>query len=239
MKKEKPRVLVVGIYLANQKNTVDHLVHEFDKTTHYEIKQQWFALNGDAPSSRVKEVTASRFDISVPKFVLINQLLADELLAAYDFVILCDDDIMLPKHFLDEFLALQDKYNLSLAQPARTHSSYIDHPIVEQVDIARARWTRFVEIGPLVSLRREAVPLLVPFDESSPMGWGLDFVWPVIMEQNGLRMGIVDATPVDHSLRKPVANYSYIEARAAMDRYLSERQHLTSDEAFHVREAYR
>src|SRR5439155_5541514 len=118
-----------------------------------------------------------------------------------------DDDIALPRGFLDAFLGLQGRTGLALAQPARTHDSYYDHPIVERQLGVQARRTRFVEIGPLVSMRRDAAALLLPFDERSPMGWGYDNLWPLILGRHGLGMGIIDATPVNHGLRKPTAEY--------------------------------
>ena len=70
------------------------------------------------------------------------------------------------------------------------------------------------------------------------MGWGYDYVWPVIMEEGGLRMGIVDATPVAHRLRKPTSYYDFEEARTALRALLARRPHLEKHEAFSVLEAY-
>src|SRR5262249_54252834 len=97
---------------------------------------------------------------------------------------------------------------------------------------------RFVEIGPLFSIRRDAMPLILPFDCSSPMGWGYDFVWPRSIEAAGLKMGIVDATPIVHSLRQPVANYEHAAADEQMRQYLEAHSHPSLDEAFVVLESY-
>ncbi len=55
------------------------------------------------------------------------------------------------------------------------------------------------------------------------MGWGNDFVWPVLAEKHNLKMGIVDAVPVGHNLRKPVAYYNYGTSADAMRNYLATR----------------
>jgi len=154
------------------------------------------------------------------------------------WVYLCDDDILLPNDFLDEFLFLQEKYDFAVAQPARTHNSYIDHQFVEQLDGLTARRTHFVEIGPLISIRRDVFSVLFPFDESSSMGWGYDFVWPHVIEKIGLRMGIVDATPVDHSMRMPMKNYDYDEANKSLEAFFSKNLHLSKSEAFRILESY-
>jgi len=101
-----------------------------------------------------------------------------------------------------------------------------------------ARRTRFVEIGPLFSVRRDVYPVIFPFDESTYMGWGYDFVWPCLMEKLKKRMGIVDATPVEHSMRKSVKNYKYDDAKKTMEQYLSKNPHLSREEAFRILESY-
>jgi hypothetical protein len=64
------------------------------------------------------------------------------------------------------------------------------------------------------------------------MGWGYDLVWPVLLRDAGLHMGIVDATPVAHDLRKPVTNYVYQVAHDQMTKFLPKRPSLTKLEAF-------
>ncbi|WP_178298019.1 hypothetical protein [Nitrosospira sp. Nsp11] len=177
-------------------------------------------------------------DTFSPKFLLLNQLLQKIDLYDFEYVIVSDDDIQLPAGFVDRYLAMVSRYNLAVAQPARTHDSYIDHWFVEQLDGIDARRTRFVEIGPLFSLHRSAFDYFLPFDEASPMGWGNDFVWPVLAEKHGLRMGIVDAVPVAHDFRKPVAYYDHGTSAKHMNKYLAERPHLSKKDAFFILESY-
>ncbi len=233
-----PRVLVLGVYLADRENTAEHVCSELSRSVAWSVEQRWVAL-GQAPApAALAQHTTLRVTDRVPKFSLINQLLAGVELASYEYVLVSDDDIELPPGFLDRYLALAGRHGLALAQPARTHDSYIDHFIVEQLDGLDARWTRFVEIGPLFSIHRTAVPLLLPFDEASPMGWGYYYAWPVTVERAGLRMGIVDAVPVAHRMRKPVANYDYTNADRTQQRFLATRPHLTKAQAYSIVEAY-
>jgi hypothetical protein len=186
----------------------------------------------------VRKVTVLNLEKAVPKFSLLNRLLAKDNLEQYDFIIVSDDDITLPPDFLDAYLDIVMKHDLVLAQPARTHNSYIDHPFVERLDGIIARRTRFVEIGPVLSMQRDIFSSFLPFDESSQMGWGYDFVWPCLIEKMGLRMGIVDATPIEHSIRKPVKNYEYDDANSAQENYLFRNPHLSKQEAFRILESY-
>lgn len=129
----QPRVLVLGIYLADRHNLIRHIVQEIDESLNYRVTQRWTALNGEAPAPHVDKVTVVTPQQRLPKFALLNRLMQGVDIGAYDFILLCDDDIQLPESFLDRLHERQSRYNFALAQPARTHNSYIDHPIVELV----------------------------------------------------------------------------------------------------------
>jgi hypothetical protein len=145
----------------------------------------------------------------------------------YEYVIVVDDDIRLPDHFLDKFLDLQTALGFSLAQPARTTNSYIDHPVVKQVEGVVARQTLFVEIGPVTSFHRSIFNIVFPFDLTSPMGWGYENIWAYRLHHEGFRMGIIDSYPVDHSLRATATYYNWKEAGAGADRILRSQKHFS------------
>jgi hypothetical protein len=172
----------------------------------------------------------------VGKFALINQLISD--VDAYDYLIVCDDDVEFPSRFVDRFLSLVKEFGFSISQPARSPHSYTDHLITTQMPALRGRRTRFVEIGPVTCVDRRSYRLILPFDGRSPMGWGLDFVWPVLMERSGFRMGIVDAVPIAHALRKSMTNYSAEPVRKEMEELLKHNASLTPADAFTIIESY-
>ena len=149
-----------------------------------------------------------------------------------------DDDLALPRGFIDHLLGWQQHLGFAVAQPARPPNSFIDHRIVERQRGAVARRTRFVEIGPVVSVHRSAYAALLPFDLTSPMGWGYENIWTHRLERRGLVMGIIDAVAVDHSLRAPVANYSWDDADEARRRILSENEHVPLEDCFRVLEVF-
>ena len=231
-------VLVTGIYLAGQKNNIKQIVDHCSIACGWEVVQKWAAIGATPQPGPVKHVTSLFLEQYMPKFVVLNKLLSAGLSDHYDYIIVCDDDISFPPDFLGRYLDLVVKYDFALSQPARTHNSYTDHHFVEQLDGLTARRTRFVEIGPLFSMRRDIISALCPFDERSFMGWGYDFVWPCIVGKMGLRMGIIDATPVEHSMRKPVKNYLYDDANKSMDDYLKANLHLSKNEAFRILESF-
>jgi hypothetical protein len=237
-KKSSNRVLVIGIYLADKTNLATHITSEFSNTHDWKVEQQWVCLGKRQPDSHMARFTVKITEEPSPKFLLLNQMLRSVELHDFEYIIVSDDDIVLPAGFMDSYLALVSCHNFAVAQPARTHDSYIDHRFVEQLDGINARWTRFVEIGPLFSLHRSAFNYFLPFDEASPMGWGNDFVWPILAEKHSLRMGIIDAVPVAHNMRKPVAYYDHGTSVDAMRGYLAGRPHLSKKDAFRILESY-
>ena len=233
----KARVLVLGVYLADRPNSVGHLIERLASTGTIEVVQRWAAVNGRSADPRVEALTVRHVAGPRPKATIVNELLEPGDLEHFDFVIVSDDDIHLPHDFLAAFLAYQQKLDFSIAQPARTWHSHFDHAFVLRRPWLLARQTHYVESGPLVSFRRDAARLLLPFDEASPL-WGLDFVWPEVMGRHGMKMGIVDCVPVDHSMRAQAVSYDKQEQDAAMKRYLATRPHLSMEAAFVVVRQY-
>ena len=231
------RVLVVGVYLSDRPTLYPEISAAFNASKAWGVDKRWACLGSKAPhpdDARVRQHITER----IPKFTLINQLLSGVGLGTYDYIVVCDDDIVLPAGFVDRYLHIVEKRGFDLSQPARTHESYTDHYFVNQLLGIESRQTRFVEIGPMFVLSRNAFAALLPLDEASPMGWGCDFVWPVLCEASHLTLGIVDAVPITHNLRKPVAFYSYEEAHRTQHAFLSTRKHLPADRAFFSSQAY-
>ena len=152
-----PRVLVAGVYLSDKKNLARHISRTLAGSKDWAVEQRWISLGENQPHPDMAPYTARVVDKLSPKFFLLNQLLKQIDLHDFEYLIVSDDDIQLPDGFLDRYLALVSRHDLALAQPARTHDSYIDHQFVEQLDGIDARRTRFVEIGPLFSLHRKCI----------------------------------------------------------------------------------
>jgi hypothetical protein len=233
------RVLVVGVYLATREHSAEHLARAFAQAhPDIDVVQRWVAIGPASTSAELGSVTVLQVASVVPKFELVNRAFAGIDIGSFDYVLVVDDDIYLPRHFLPSFLAYQEAFDFALAQPARAWHSHFDHAIALRRPWLLARRTRFVECGPLVSFRRDAAAVLLPFAHPQQL-WGLDFVWPVAIESRSLRMGIIDAVAVDHSLRPQAAAYDKSRHDAAMHRFLSGTPHLAMAEAFTVLDRYR
>lgn len=233
-KRSRPRVLVLGVYLADRPNHVDAIVGNLSGSAEVEAVQRWVALGGSPASDVQKSVTSKVLLRKTPKYEILNGLIGEMDLREYEYLLTIDDDILLPENFLDRFIALQARLGFAVAQPARTANSYIDHPIVLRQAGVIARQTRFVEIGPVVGFHESAFDLLLPFDLASPMGWGYENVWSRRLMSQNLKMGIIDLLAVDHSLRRPVENYGWEEADRQRTAYLEKNPHEPLDRCYKV-----
>lgn len=227
------RVLVLGVYLNARENSAKQLIEEFSSSKLFDVVQRWVSIDsvgvgvgGPLPCT-VETVAPGR-----PKFEIINNLLSSIDLGNFDYVLISDDDIYIPRGFIDAFITRQVYFGFSIAQPARTLSSYVDHRFVIARPWLEARETRFVEIGPIFCIAKHSFSLIFPFDLKSPMGWGYDLVWPIVMAENGLSMGIVDAVPVAHTMRPRGDAYSSEKELSRMREFLSGKNHIGAKDAF-------
>jgi len=162
--------------------------------------------------------------LTAGKFQNLNVLV--QSLPALEWLVIIDDDVVLPPRFLDVAIEVCERLDLALAQPAQTRFSNANWPVAKRRLLSVARLTRFVEIGPVTLVRADAARLLLPFPADLRWGWGLDFQWAHQMEAAGLRMGVIDAAAVVHASRKVASTYSWDAAQAEGRDYLSSVDHL-------------
>jgi len=237
--KPEPRtVLVVGVVLQDRPNHYDHIASALGNSSYHYVHQVWAVLKSEQRLKSKEGVEHVYIDDFIPRSELINSLLKRAASKNYDYIIIVDDDIRLPRDFVDQFLFRQELYDFSLAQPARTPDSIISHAITIQKKTVLARETLFVEIGPLVSIRKDAQNLILPLDTGSEMGWGLDYVWPYIVSKSNQKMGVIDVVPIAHTLRGTGNSYDSAEAEAQMEKYLSERPHLSVSDSHVILKEY-
>lgn len=184
------------------------------------------------------ELRRSRHDVtpaSAPpgaggKFENVNALLAEHPPGGHDWLIVLDDDVDLPRGFLDRFVALAERHDLRLAQPAHRLRSHAAWPLTRRRAGSLVRETRFVEIGPVTALHHETFDVLLPFPPLR-MGWGLDAHWAAVAVAHGWRVGVVDATPIAHRARPAGDAYSREQAVDEARAFLADHAYLTAAES--------
>lgn len=171
------------------------------------------------------------------KFENLNRLLALANID-YDWLIVADDDVELTPRFLDRFVALCERLELDIAQPAQTMRSHAAWRVTRRRAFSLARRTQYVEIGPVTAFARRAAAELTPFPELR-FGWGLDNHWGALARERGWRLGIVDALPVRHESRKVASTYTHADAIEEGRRFLAGRPYVRSEDAQRTLETYR
>jgi GT2 family glycosyltransferase len=185
-----------------------------------------------------RELQRSRHDVTrlqAPpgdrgKFENLNTLLGAAAPGDADWLLILDDDVELPRHFLDDLIAAAEHLDLTLAQPAHRRHSHAAWTVTHRRPFALARRTAFVEIGPVTLIGRDAFAALLPFPPLR-MGWGLDVHWSALARANGWREGVIDAVPVLHAAAPAASAYSRAEAEAEARAFLADRPYLPRDEA--------
>jgi GT2 family glycosyltransferase len=164
------------------------------------------------------------------KFQNINLLLEQHPPHDRDWLLVVDDDIELPPHFLDRFIFLAERYSLDLAQPAHRLASHAAWQVTRRRPRSVVRETRFVEIGPLTAFSRATFSTLLPFPALS-MGWGLDLHWAALAREHSFRCGVLDATPIGHRAAPAASAYSRDQALSEARSFLAHHPYLRAAEA--------
>jgi hypothetical protein len=193
------------------------------------------------PQARA-ELTRSRHDVELAtcdiggrgKFENLNALLAAHAQAGplheRDWLLVLDDDVALPRGFLDRFLFLAERFELKLAQPAHRRRSHAAWRVTRRRGGSVARETQYVEIGPVCAFHRDTFETLLPYPQLQA-GWGLDSHWAAIAREHGWKIGVVDATPIRHVMRPIADAYRRADALAEAQAFLASRPYVTAAEA--------
>jgi hypothetical protein len=120
----------------------------------------------------------------------------------YEWIWLPDDDLLADLPTLNRFFEIVAEYGLDLAQPALGAGSYVAYPITIQRPHMKLRYTTFVEVmAPCFS--REALGICLPFLGATVSSWGLNWLFPKLLDYPRRGIAVVDETPVIHS--RPIA----------------------------------
>ena len=142
-----------------------------------------------------------------------------------------DDDVVLPRGFLDRLLFLAERFGFDLVQPAHRARSHAAWRVTRRTARTLARETQFVEIGPVTAFARSTFSTLLPFPSALRMGWGLDLHWAALAREHGWRCGVLDAVAIAHSEAPAADAYSRAAAVAEARAFLAERPYLSAGEA--------
>lgn len=205
------RVLALGVERENEPSLLEATFAELARTQHH-VELAHTEVGGRG------------------KWENVDALLAAHPPGGYDWLLVVDDDVRLPDGFLDGFVFLAERFALRIAQPAHRARSHAAWKVMRRRAAVVARETVFVESGPLVGFHSSTFGRLLPFPPLRA-GWGIDHRWSAIAREQGWRIGVLDAIPVHHGLRRIAAAYDRSEAIAEAREYLARRPYITASEA--------
>ena len=162
---------------------------------------------GDDPAL-FRDPDVMRIDSKGPKWPALQDLLTQnqDFLTEYDYIWLPDDDLMASKPDINRMFDICRRHHLGVAQPSLTQDSYYSHLLTVHNPQYELRFTNYVEImAPCFSAQvlRRTIPLL----NCNMSGWGLDFVWPKLVDRPLQDIAIIDAVSVRHT--RPIGGPNY------------------------------
>lgn len=121
----------------------------------------------------------------------------------YEYICFPDDDLRASVDTWNEFFDIVNELQPELSQPALTLDSYHSHKITLQVPEVKYRKTDFVEVMTPCFRKDFFFAARHTFSENIS-GWGLDHLWPEMLDPETRNFVIVDKTPVVHT--RPVGS---------------------------------
>ena len=148
----------------------------------------------------------------------------------FDWLLLVDDDVRLPRGFLDAFLLCAERFGLRLAQPAHAFASHAAWDVTRRRPGLLARSGRgSSRSGPSP---RSTATRSTRCCRSPTSRWAgaSTRTGARVAAERGWPIGIVDATPVRH-LRPVAGDYPRDAAIAEAEAFLDGRAYVTREQA--------
>jgi len=116
----------------------------------------------------------------------------------YDYFWMPDDDLLCVKGTVEELVSTMHKYKLDLAQPSLIDKN-VQWKMLLNKDIDKdILYSNFVEIqAPCFSKKGLKKILKTLLDDKIKTGWGLDYIWPVMLNFKGI--GIINNVIMEHT----------------------------------------
>ena len=169
------------------------------------------------------------------KFNLIKEIYNEnkKLFKKYKNIFIPDDDLVFKNNDINIFFDAFNKYNLALAQPSLI--GYFSHTITLHRFELILRYTNFVEIMMPCFSHEAFLKCLNSFDKTSS-GWGLDFLWPKILNYPKNKIAIIDQIFAIHP--KVVGNSELYEknknVQQEFDKFIAENNLKLDQETYNI-----
>jgi hypothetical protein len=167
-----------------------------------------------------------RVDSKGPKWPALHKLFDDtrQAWAAYDYIWIPDDDLAATCADVNLMFDLMAGLDLHLAQPSLSWNSHVSLVMTLHNPNFAVRYSSFVEpMAPCFS--RQLLERAVPTFGEIISGWGLDYVWPQLLQNPAAQCAILDRIQVTHTRPVGGPNYEFnrnagVEPRVEMEALL-------------------
>lgn len=132
------------------------------------------------------------------KWPAVYEIYQNGLLNTYEQIWFPDVDIATDTQTINRLFDLVKLFHLELCQCSLSPNGHWSHEITIQQPHLLMRWTNFVEMMMPVFSQKALIQCAHTFNTPG-IGWGLDFVWPKILNYQNRTVGIVDAMCMTHT----------------------------------------
>jgi hypothetical protein len=172
-----------------------------DGSRNWDLVVSWYGNEPYTPiaDERVIDAKGWKWDVLAQQFEAHPELVDD-----YDYVWMPDDDLATDAASINELFRLSAEHKLAVSQPGLTPDSYFCFIQTLRSPSFILRYSSFIEImAPCLSqatLRRA-----LPYFKNGASGYGLDWLWTRLEDDNWQRAAIIDASAVHHT--RPIGGF--------------------------------
>ena len=124
----------------------------------------------------------------------------------YEAIWIVDDDIILETEAINRMFKVFFKYQLLLAQPSFKKGGKTPWKITINNPSCLLRYTNFIEVNSCVVSPKIVLLLLNSFKDAGT-GFGVDFIWPQLLDYPENRIAVIDEIVCEH----PKSEFSEID----------------------------
>lgn len=132
------------------------------------------------------------------KFENFHHYLMNNDVSKYDAIWVADDDIIIDTKSINHMFELFSEYKLWLAQPSFDKDSIAPHIVTKHNPECILRYTNFVENNAVI-FSPAIIPILKDSFEHAGTGFGIDFVWPSLLNYPDNKIAVIDIVTCNHT----------------------------------------
>ncbi len=117
---------------------------------------------------------------------------------AYERIWLPDDDLDMDAASINRMFDMAERYNLAVAQPSLSRSSYYTHFLFSTCPRFKLRYTNYIEIM-APCLTRDLLAAVLDDFADTMSGFGLDYLWCRLPQAGAYRAAIIDEVAMHHT----------------------------------------